>query len=558
MTEAWAQAGTGECEAESELDSSDMGGLGAYWTSYEYDETGNRTSVTEHATSGAATNAAYAYAKAHLVESVTTASTVNTYKWDPSGNMTERVINGQKETLAWNAQGKLATIASAKGTTKMVYDGENNRLARIDADGTQNLFVAGHEIVVDPQGVVHATRTYAHNGEMIATRSTDTGLTWIGTTHQGTAAWAISAATLALTYRRQDPFGNDRGDAVNWSATQQGFHTGTEDPTGLVSMGARFYDPTTGRFISRDPIMAFTDSQQINGYAYAHNNPINFSDPSGLWDCNAECQMAYNNSRANCNCYMPEDIREGTGADLPGDPGYGDGDPVTTIYEQDEITTTVTELDDGVLIIDGYVIPNGSGISNEEFIAAYLEAALLIGGPGDYENNLFYASVVAETACTEILGARNMRCDHDFVNLLRDDQIAIDNGVLLPSYTGIDLYTLMDLDDNGDGWSDEEYAEWGEMAGGSGMERKLLQQQLAAAGIYHEPDFALPVTPVGAAFSCAAGATGVGAILGAGDAGYGKATGKLSWGGAARAAMKGSLYGCVGGTAYYLGFWHSS
>jgi RHS repeat-associated protein len=167
----------------------------------------------------------------------------------------------------------------------MVYDGENNRLARIDADGTQNLFVAGHEIVVDTQGVMHATRTYAHNGEMIATRSTDTGLTWIGTTHQGTAAWAISAATLALTYRRQDPFGNERGDAVTWTATQQGFHTGTEDPTGLVSMGARFYDPTTGRFISRDPIRAYTDSQQINGYSYSSNNPINMSDPTGLWSC---------------------------------------------------------------------------------------------------------------------------------------------------------------------------------------------------------------------------------------------------------------------------------
>lgn len=334
LTEAWAQARTGDCEAEAELDASDMGGLGAYWTSYQYDVTGNRTSVTDHATSSTTTTADYAYTKAHLVESVATGSAANTYKWDTSGNMTERIINGKKETLTWNAQGKLASIASPEGSTKMLYDGENNRLARIDADGTQNLFVAGHEISVDPQGVVHATRAYSHNGDMVATRSTDTGLTWIGTTHQGTAAWAISAATLALTYRRQDPFGNNRGDAVNWTATQQSFHTGTEDPTGLVSMGARFYDPTTGRFISRDPIMAVSDSQQINGYAYAHNNPINSSDPSGLWDCDAQCQAQYYNWASNANFNVPMDPRE-NGAEFPGDPYYGNGAGDDNHYESE-------------------------------------------------------------------------------------------------------------------------------------------------------------------------------------------------------------------------------
>jgi RHS repeat-associated protein len=339
LTEAWAQAGTGECVAESDLDASDMGGPGAYWTSYDYDVTGNRTAVTEHSASGASTAATYAYtaSEAHLVDKVTVGQTVNDYNWDATGNLTERTINGKKETLTWNAAGKLTSITDDQGTaatgddgtTTMVYDGENNRIGRIDDDGTQSLFVGGQEIVVDPQGVVHATRTYSHNGEMIATRSTDTGLTWIGTTHMGTATWAISAATMVLTYRRQDPFGNDRGEAVNWTATQQGYHTGTEDPTGLVSMGARFYDPTTGRFISRDPVTAFKDSQQINGYAYAHNNPVNFSDPTGLFDCDWQCQQQYEQSRANCNCYMPEDVRE-SGGELPGEEGYGDGQPRQT------------------------------------------------------------------------------------------------------------------------------------------------------------------------------------------------------------------------------------
>jgi RHS repeat-associated protein len=353
LTEAWAQAGTGSCASESDLDSTDIGGPGAYWTSYAYDVTGNRTSVTDHT---ANTTAEYDYTAAHLVDTVTTGSTANSYEWDAAGNLAERTIGGVKETLTWNAAGKLASIASPSGTTRMIYDGENNRIGRIDADGTQNLFVGGQEIVVDPQGVVHATRTYAHNGEMVATRSTDTGLTWIGNTHQGTAAWAMSAATLILTYRRQDPFGNPRGATANWTATQQSYHTGIEDPTGLVSMGARFYDPTTGRFISRDPIQAFTDAQQINGYSYANNNPVNMSDPTGLWSCiDGDC--SYHNNDGSLK--SPEECEKtgcGTGQCSIRSCGSPQGD--SNAPEEGGDDGSALTFDDGRIVLNEIDITN--------------------------------------------------------------------------------------------------------------------------------------------------------------------------------------------------------
>lgn len=43
-------------------------------------------------------------------------------------------------------------------------------------------------------------------------------------------------------------------------------------------MNYRWQSPTTGRFVSKDPIF-----DGVNWYAYAYNNPINFIDPLGLW-----------------------------------------------------------------------------------------------------------------------------------------------------------------------------------------------------------------------------------------------------------------------------------
>jgi len=52
--------------------------------------------------------------------------------------------------------------------------------------------------------------------------------------------------------------------------------------TGLVYMGARYYDPVIGRFISTDPKQFDEQNPQLfNRYAYANNNPYKYNDPDG-------------------------------------------------------------------------------------------------------------------------------------------------------------------------------------------------------------------------------------------------------------------------------------
>ncbi|MFZ4404211.1 MAG: RHS repeat-associated core domain-containing protein, partial [Pseudobdellovibrionaceae bacterium] len=56
---------------------------------------------------------------------------------------------------------------------------------------------------------------------------------------------------------------------------------GLYDPdTKMVKFGARTYDPSVGRWISKDPILF--DGGDANLYGYVGNDPVNFIDPSGL------------------------------------------------------------------------------------------------------------------------------------------------------------------------------------------------------------------------------------------------------------------------------------
>ncbi|MFL5731855.1 MAG: RHS repeat-associated core domain-containing protein, partial [Chloroflexia bacterium] len=51
----------------------------------------------------------------------------------------------------------------------------------------------------------------------------------------------------------------------------------TDSESGLIYLRARYYDPSTRQFLTRDPIEDITGQ----AYNYAAGNPTNFRDPSG-------------------------------------------------------------------------------------------------------------------------------------------------------------------------------------------------------------------------------------------------------------------------------------
>lgn len=282
LTEAWTPS-SGDCAATPTTNG--LGGPAPYWLSWNYDAAGNRDSQTDHRTAGDLTTT-YTYPAAgsprpHTLTSATTGSTTSSWTYDNAGNtLTRPDPDGGQQTLTWDREAHLSTVTDEEGTTRYIYDANGSRLITRDPGG-KTLYLPGQEVRWDAAtGLTRCTRYYDYHGQIIASRTID-GLTWLASDHQGTTQVSITEQGQQVQQRRQTPFGTPRGTAPTWP-NPRGFVGGEVDQTGMIHLGAREYDSVVGRFISVDPIMNLIDPQQMHGYAYANNNPVTWSDPSGL------------------------------------------------------------------------------------------------------------------------------------------------------------------------------------------------------------------------------------------------------------------------------------
>lgn len=119
------------------------------------------------------------------------------------------------------------------------------------------------------------------------------------TDHLGSVDTVLDDQGNVVERRDYLPYGQERlvHEELNSPETNYGF-TGKEldSETGLNYFGARYYDSVTGRFIQMDPMLMGLDKmsqeqrnaflsnpQNLNYYAYVQNNPVRYTDPTGMY-----------------------------------------------------------------------------------------------------------------------------------------------------------------------------------------------------------------------------------------------------------------------------------
>ena len=178
----------------------------------------------------------------------------------------------------------------------LTYNGENTRIKSLYKENNSSVFTKYYSGPYEEiqKGSITQKNYYIYAGGQIAAvyteGSSDAGMYYFHNDHLG-SPWLITNTSGNEVQRLNFDAWGRRRDASNWSnyvnlptfKFDRGF-TGHEhlDMFGLINMNARLYDPLLGRFLSPDPIVQAPEfTQSFNGYTYALNNPLAYTDPNG-------------------------------------------------------------------------------------------------------------------------------------------------------------------------------------------------------------------------------------------------------------------------------------
>lgn len=192
-----------------------------------------------------------------------TSSGTTQYTWDFENRLTSTVLPGSGGTVSfkYDPLGRRIQKTSSAGTTNYVYDGANV-LEEVDGSGNVLARYIQSPAVDQPLAEVRGSTTSYYQADGLGSIT----------------SLSNSSAALANTYS-YDSYGSltaSSGTVVNPDRyTAREFDT----ETGIYYYRARYYDPQIGRLVTEDPLRFAAGPRY---YAYVHNNPLIFGDPSGL------------------------------------------------------------------------------------------------------------------------------------------------------------------------------------------------------------------------------------------------------------------------------------
>jgi len=199
-------------------------------TTYTYDTRGNRISLTPP--TGSATNLSHDQANR-----LTAYGTSSSYAYNGDGLRMSKTVSGSTSQCLWDAAAALPLLLK-DGSTAYVYGPGDLPLEQINGSSVLWLHhdqLGSTRLVTDNGGAAQATYTFDAYGKLTA-----------------------STGNITNPFRFSGQY--------------------LDSESGLYYLRARYYDPMTDQFLSRDPALAQTRA----AYGYAVGNPVNRTDPNGL------------------------------------------------------------------------------------------------------------------------------------------------------------------------------------------------------------------------------------------------------------------------------------
>jgi RHS repeat-associated protein len=254
---------------------------------YEYDDNGNRADGTYwRNASGQMVQGAFVYDAQDRLTSFSSANGATpsaSFEYTPAGALKRKYGSSFEYTFSYDSLGGLRSALTPTGQIDYTLDALGRRVARSKnlAVDRKWIYARGISPIAEINAAGKLTRfVYASNPHV-----PDFMVTWDGTLYRiltdqlGSVRLVVNASTGAIAQELDyDAFGNVLKD-TSPQFQPFGFAGGLYDiDTGLIRFGARDYDPTIGRWVSKDP-RRFRGG--VNLYVYSWNDPVNFFDRTG-------------------------------------------------------------------------------------------------------------------------------------------------------------------------------------------------------------------------------------------------------------------------------------
>ena len=294
--------------------------------SYGYDSLGRRSLLTRAGGAGAGTGYNYDPASRLYTLTQTLAGTASV-TYTPGYNAANQVLTKDVSNAAYIAHpgpitagyvsnglnqytGATGVAASGATGTALSYDPTDRLQTQTTAGATTNFLYSGDALVgeYDASGNILARYVMGpgvdeplvwYQGAGATTRS------WLTADNQGSViGYAGPTGVSGATYR-YGPYGEPivEGGGSAWGGSRYRFTGQIEIPEAEVYFfKARVYDPNIGSFYQTDPAGL---NGGLNLYAYATEDPVNGSDPSGLGP-GTTCYGTLNYDGTGITCYYSE------------------------------------------------------------------------------------------------------------------------------------------------------------------------------------------------------------------------------------------------------------
>ena len=250
---------------------------------YEYDANGNVTSLEDDEAAGneaLESPGIYTYDQyTNLLDSITWGQSTIVYDYDDNAN----TVSTDDRTYVYDSSNQLIEVwDGANQIAGYTYNGAGQRIKKVTQSGTKifHYDLRGHLIAeTDEYGEMIAE--YIYLGEqllaMIKPGETET-VYYFHNDHLGTPRVLTNDSQNVVWKAEYTPFGRAEISSEVVENPHRFMGQYYDQETGLNYNYFRYYDPTTGRYITPDPIGL---EGGINLWLYAANNPTNWIDPSG-------------------------------------------------------------------------------------------------------------------------------------------------------------------------------------------------------------------------------------------------------------------------------------